>query len=184
MTADPLPIEELVERRRREINLSKADVVRRCGHKNVSKGLRRLGALYAGEFEHAAGTEIISRLPEALEIDQETIQAVVSTTKQIVDARERAAAAKREAAWRAAFKPHAYLVGEHSTPTQITIYGITGGPDRWLLIALDTTLAHCSTAYPIRGRGPRCHSAQATPRAGTTCHGIRLALSKSREPGC
>ena len=139
MAAEPLPIVEFVERRRREIDLGKADVVRRCGYRNLSKGLRRLDALYAGEFEGPAPTAIIRRLPEALEVDQETVDAVVSATKEIIHARMRAAAAAREAAWRATFEPHAYLVTERAMPTQITMCALTGGPDRWLRIALDTT---------------------------------------------
>ena len=50
----------------------------------------------------------------------------------------RAVAAAREAAWRATFEPYAYLVTERAMPTQITICALTGGPDRWLRIALDT----------------------------------------------
>ena len=45
MTIEALPIAEFVEHRRREIGLGKADVVRRCGYRNLSKGLRRLDAL-------------------------------------------------------------------------------------------------------------------------------------------
>ncbi|MFZ1884673.1 MAG: hypothetical protein WAU53_13990 [Rhodoplanes sp.] len=54
MGAEPMPIAEFVERRRWEIGLGKADVVRRCGYRNLSKGLRRLDTLFAGEFEGAA----------------------------------------------------------------------------------------------------------------------------------
>ena len=138
MTIEALPIAEFVEHRRRDIGLGKADLVRRCGYKNLSKGLRRLDALYAGEFEGAAPAAIICRLAEALEVDQETIDAVVSTTREIIHARMRAVAAAREAAWRATFEPHAYLVTERATPTKITICALTGGPDRWLRIALDS----------------------------------------------
>jgi hypothetical protein len=139
MTTEALPIAEFVERRRREIDLGKADVVRRCGYRNLSKGLRRLDALYAGEFEGAAPAAIIRRLPEALEVDQETVDAVISATREIVGARARSATAAREAAWRATFEPHAYFVTERAVPTQITICALTGGADRWLRVALDTT---------------------------------------------
>jgi hypothetical protein len=137
MAAGPLPIAEFVERRRREIGLGKADVVRRCGYRNLSKGLRRLDALYAGEVNGVAPAAIIRRLPEALEVDQETVDAVVSATKEIV--RMRTAAAARKASWRDTFKPHAYFVTERAMPTQITLSALTGGADRWLRIALDTT---------------------------------------------
>jgi hypothetical protein len=139
MTAEPLPIAEFVEHRRREIDLGKADVVRRCGYRNLSKGLRRLDALYAGEFEGAAPAAIIRCLPEALEVDQETVDAVVSASREIIHARMRAVAAARETAWRATFVPHAYLVTERAVPMPITICALTGGPDRWLRITFDTT---------------------------------------------
>jgi hypothetical protein len=139
MTAEALPIAEFVEHRRREIDLGKADVVRRCGYRNLSKGLRRLDALYAGELEGEAPAAIIRCLPEALGVDQEIVDAVVSATREIIDARMRAVAAVREAAWRATFEPHAYLVTERAVPMPITICALTGGPDRWLRITLDTT---------------------------------------------
>jgi hypothetical protein len=44
--------------------------------------------------------------------------------------------AEREAARRAAFRPCAWLLGAESTPSQITIYGMTGGAER-LRIPLD-----------------------------------------------
>ena len=44
---------------------------------------------------------------------------------------------RRDAAWRAAFKPHAYLLGTHTRPSSITIFGISGGAKRWLNIPLD-----------------------------------------------
>ena len=86
-----------------------------------------------------APTAIIRRLPEALDVDQETVDAVVSATKEIVHVRMRTAAAARKASWRDAFKPHAYFVTERAMPTHITICALTGGADRWLRIALDTT---------------------------------------------
>jgi hypothetical protein len=45
--------------------------------------------------------------------------------------------AKRDAAWRASFKPHAFLLGTETRPSSITIFGISGGPEHWLKIPLD-----------------------------------------------
>jgi len=36
------------------------------------------------------------------------------------------------------FEPAAYLLGESSRPSPITIYGLSGGHDRWLRIDFDT----------------------------------------------
>ena len=35
------------------------------------------------------------------------------------------------------FRPSAYLSGTETRPTQITIFGMTGGAERWLRIPLD-----------------------------------------------
>jgi len=39
----------------------------------------------------------------------------------------------------APFKPHAYLLGTDSRPSSITIFGLTGGAERWLKIPLDVS---------------------------------------------
>ena len=50
---------------------------------------------------------------------------------------KRRADAEREALRRASFGPSAYLLGTETRPTQITIYGISGGAERWRRIPLD-----------------------------------------------
>lgn len=37
------------------------------------------------------------------------------------------------------YEPHGYLIGSQPRPTQITIYAITGGPDRWMRFHLDAS---------------------------------------------
>jgi hypothetical protein len=44
---------------------------------------------------------------------------------------------QEEAEWRAAFQPHAVIWTERTVPTQITICGLTGGAERWLVIRFD-----------------------------------------------
>ncbi len=65
------------------------------------------------------------------------VENAIAATVEIIAEANRLAEAKREAAWRASFHPHAYLLGSTNRPSQITIYGITGGPERWLRIPLD-----------------------------------------------
>ena len=48
------PIAGLVECRRPEIEISKVDIVRRCGYRNLSKGLRRLDANYIDDLQKTA----------------------------------------------------------------------------------------------------------------------------------
>ena len=79
----------------------------------------------------------IDALPTALVVDKKVVDDAIVATAEIIAETNRLAEAEREAAWRASFIPHAYLVGSESCPSQITIYGITGGPERWLKIPLD-----------------------------------------------
>ena len=38
------------------------------------------------------------------------------------------------------YEPHGYLIGSQRQPSQIVIFAITGGPDRWLRFRLDASL--------------------------------------------
>jgi hypothetical protein len=121
------PIKLLIEDRRRLLGLTRRDVVRRAGYRNVSKGLRRLDELLAGEWRKARG--LIDRLPAALGMPAETVNEAVSETDRQMRAAE-------DAAWRAAFKPHAIILTEHTRPTQITFAAICGA-DRKLRIEFE-----------------------------------------------
>jgi hypothetical protein len=80
---------------------------------------------------------VLDALSAALGTDKDAIRTTVRGTADIIAEAERRAAAEREEAWRTSFLPHAYLLGTKSRPTQITLYGLTGGPERWLKIPLD-----------------------------------------------
>ena len=116
--SDPeLPVTALISRRCKELHLRPVELVRRCGYQNVTKGLRRLDSLSQGYF---AGTEgLVRGLPVALEVPAQVVQEAVEETKrQIFEA--------KEAAWRAAFKPHGVIVTERERPSQIFIAAILG----------------------------------------------------------
>src|SRR5262245_41795535 len=128
MTRTDLPLSILIRKRRQDLGVSRSELVRRCGYKNISKGLRRLDQVYAGEFERAGA--LLARLPDALDLPLETVkEAITASTRQI--------AAEADARWRASFKPAAYLLGTSNRPSQIWMFGVTGGAERWLKIPLD-----------------------------------------------
>jgi hypothetical protein len=129
-----LPIATLIDERSRTLGLSRLDVVTRAGFKNVAKGIRRLDSLRAGDL---SSTKLIGGLPTALALPPEIVDEAVRQTRQQIDEAARIAQQEHEAKWRAEFKPSAYLLGTETTPTQITIYGMTGGSERWLKIPLD-----------------------------------------------
>ena len=93
---------------------------------------------------------------------QDTIESVSYIEAPAVSARQLAeaaagAAAEAEAAWRVAFKPHAYLLGTHTRPSQLLFFAITGGAERWLKIPLDLSqppLSYAALALAVVRRTP------------------------------
>ena len=93
-----LAIEALVRGRCHELGLRPVELVRRCGYQNVSKGLRRLEQLRAGDFARTVG--LVRALPTALEVPVDVVREAVEKTERYLHE-------FAEAAWRAAFRPHA-----------------------------------------------------------------------------
>jgi hypothetical protein len=117
MSNTPLPIQILIRSRSKELGLRPTDLVLRAGYKNIAKGLRRLDELYAGNFEGASG--LMERLPGALDLPKITIeQAVEDSHRHIAEA--------EEAAWRAAFQPHAVILTERKKPEPLFVAAIIG----------------------------------------------------------
>src|SRR6266699_6393187 len=110
------PIKTLIENRSRDLGLSRQDIVQRAGYRNIAKGCRRLDELLTGDVHVARG--LIDRLPAALDVPAATVtEAIAETARQQREA--------EDAAYRAAFRPHAIILTEHRIPTQIT-FAITG----------------------------------------------------------
>ena len=129
MSDDLLSIRTLISNRCDALSLRLSDLVRRCGYKNISKGLRRLESVQQGCFK---GNEaLIQALPSALEVPADVVkEAVAATQRQIYEA--------NEAAWRAAFRPHAIILTEKQRPEQIFVAAIIG-VERLLRVDLDPT---------------------------------------------
>ena len=82
-----LAIETFVEARRKELRLSKAELVHRAGCRNISKGMKRLEQLYSGDFRTAQG--LISGLPAAIEVPFCQIESAIIESKNRVAEDER-----------------------------------------------------------------------------------------------
>jgi hypothetical protein len=134
-----LPIREFVEGRSKELGIRRGELARRCGFKNVDKGIRRCEAMCDGDLDSSSARMILNALPAALEVDEVVVAAAVRESGILIERARRRADAERDAAWRASFKPHAYLIGSETRPWSITMYGISGGSERWLRISLDCT---------------------------------------------
>jgi hypothetical protein len=115
--AQTLPISVLVRSRCKILGLAPADLVRRCGYRNVAKGLRRLQQLHAGDVTRSVG--LIGMLPPALGVPVDVVNAAVEETQRYL--RESA-----EAEWRAAFKPHAIIMTDQERPSPLFVAAMIG----------------------------------------------------------
>jgi hypothetical protein len=130
-----LAIQILINDRCQELGLSRSELIRRCGYRNITKGIRRLDELYEGDLQRT--TSLLSGLAIALELSPDVVQRALNETHQQLEERASRRASEAEAAWRAAFEPHGILLGTDTRPSQALIFAITGGAERWLQIPLD-----------------------------------------------
>ncbi|HEY8072099.1 MAG TPA: hypothetical protein VIE47_09065 [Methylocystis sp.] len=136
---DHYPIHELIENQQKRLGLRRNELARRCGFNNLDKGLRRIDGVCHGDLHSPGAKMVLDNLAVALEVDKVVVENAIAATAQVIADANHLAEAERDAAWRESFKPHAYLVGSQSRPSQITFYGMTGGPERWLKIPLDVS---------------------------------------------
>jgi len=113
-------------------------------YKNPLKAAGRVHALINGHITTEKSRRALARLPEALGVAPEVVDVAVEDTRDLLAHMERDAEENRrrileeeERAWEASFKPHAVIQTETTIPSQITICGLTGGAERWLIIRFD-----------------------------------------------
>jgi hypothetical protein len=101
-----------------------------------------------GDLDSSSARMIVQALPAALEVEEAVVEAVVRESAALIERAKRRADAEWDAVWRTSFKPHAYLIGTDTRPWSITMYGFSGGSERWLRIPLDCT--HPSVTFAIQ----------------------------------
>jgi hypothetical protein len=121
----------------KELGVRRSELALRCGCNNVSKGLRRISSVCQGDLDSQTSKMVLDALPAALEIEKAQVEAIVDDTAKIIATAERRAVAKRGEVYRASIRPHGYLLGTKTCPSQIVFYGITSGAERWQKIRLD-----------------------------------------------
>ncbi len=127
------PLMDFIDERMKTLGIRRAELIRRTGRKNVTKGLRRLDGIFDAQLSSLTdrgNLELFMALPSALEVEREDF---FSVTNQCIQQLHLAQAAHH----RAHFQPSAYLQCARTHPSQIAICGMTGGPQRWLGIPLD-----------------------------------------------
>lgn len=134
-SGDQITISDLIRSRCTDLNLTDAELVRRAGYRNTSKGLRRLQQLRTGDLNAIAS--LLAGLAGALELSPEAIKAAVAVTRRQLRMEE-------EATWRAAFVPHAIIVCERSRPEPLFVAFVIG-VDR--LIRIEFASASAPVSY-------------------------------------
>jgi hypothetical protein len=125
------------------LDLSRPDLIRRAGYKNIAKGLRRLDELLAGDLNKTGG--LIRALPAALDVPPEVVEHTIEERRRRIAEAQEAARQAREAAWRDGFRPHAIILTERTVPQPIFVAAIIG-VERLLRIDFDIALAPGSYA--------------------------------------
>ncbi len=151
------PIHELVAGRLKELGIRRIELARRCGFANVNKGLRRIDAMCTGDLNSQCARMILEKLPMALEMAHDVIAVAVADT---LDQCKGRAVAQQKAARCESFKPHAYLCGTETKPSSITVYGFSGGPERWLRIPIDCSrppITYATQALAVVRNTPAVH---------------------------
>jgi hypothetical protein len=98
-----LPIHELIESQQKRLGLRRSELARRCGFKNLSKGIRRIDGACHGDLASQGAKMVLDNLPAALEVGVDTVERVIVATAAIIADAERLAEAERDTAWRASF---------------------------------------------------------------------------------
>jgi hypothetical protein len=100
---DAYPLGRFILDRARALGISRSELVSRLGYRQIGKGHKALtAALMTGTVPPHMG----KHLAVALEVDDTLVDAVVAATTRQQQDEARALILAREAAYRAAFKPH------------------------------------------------------------------------------
>jgi hypothetical protein len=115
---DAYPIGGFVLDRAKSLGLTRTDLVRRFGYSDLNSGQRAFtGFLMTG----VVPSFIERKLAEALEIDQEFLDAVLLATARQLHDEARSQILVREDAYRSAFRPHLQVATERRVPSPIFI---------------------------------------------------------------
>ena len=155
------PLANLIKSRSSELGLDAESLGARLGYRNPAKAAGRVIALCQGNIFSLKSRSALARLAAALELSDDVIQEATQATEQLLaeidnQAREHEikARAAAEVLWRANFKPHAVIDTKNQWPSQITMCGMTGGSERWLVIRLDASQQPVSFIQQVQQQLP------------------------------
>jgi hypothetical protein len=144
-----LAIATLVRSRMIELGLSRGELAKRLGYKNIAKGIRRIDALCDGDLE---GTkQFLDVLPQALETSAETVKRALDQTVRQLEMAEKQEAEAHDKIWRENFCPHAIILTGRTVPSPIFVAAMIG-VEKLLRIDLDLTQGPVSFVRQVLDR--------------------------------
>jgi hypothetical protein len=134
-----------------ELGLSRGELAKQLGYKNIAKGIRRIDILCDGDIE---GTKhFLDVLPQALETSAETVKLALEQTVRELELAEKQEAEARDKIWRENFRPHAIILTERTVPSPIFVAAMIG-VEKLLRIDLDATQGPVSFVRQVLDRLP------------------------------
>jgi len=126
---------DFIENRRKELGLSKSELVRKLGYKNLSKGCQKYQNFISGDIEQPF---IRQNLDQALSLDPEELSfALERIRKNIIEA-ESLHYEKIDFEWRDTFKVHGIIETERTIPQPIFV-AVYSGSVKTKMVELDTS---------------------------------------------
>jgi hypothetical protein len=120
---DTYPIGRFFFERARALGISRSELVSRLGYRQIGKGHK---ALTAALMTGTVPPHMAKHLAVALEVDDTLVDAVVAATTRQQQDEARALILAREAAYRAAFKPHLRTETTRTIPEPIFVAALLG----------------------------------------------------------
>jgi hypothetical protein len=146
-----LAIAALIRSRMIELGLSRGELAKRLGYKNIAKGIRRIDVLCDGDLE---GTKhFLDVLPQALETSPETVKLALEQTVRELELAEKQEAEAHDKIWRENFCPHGIILTERTVPSPIFVAAMIG-VEKLLRIDLDAIQGPVSYVRQVLDRLP------------------------------
>jgi hypothetical protein len=131
-----LPIGTLIRTRMSELEISRGELVKRLGYRNLAKGTHRIDALCNGDLERTK--HLFELLPQALDTSPESVKLALEESFREIKSAEEQEAEAREKLWWENFRPHVVVLTERTVPSPIFVAAFVG-VEKLLRIDLDLT---------------------------------------------
>jgi hypothetical protein len=153
-SASKYPIAELLSEIISEHASCDADFVTDVlGYRDVAKGLRRIYLWYGSNGGHQRIINHIARVTGR----GEELERAIAATREMTTREWEESWLERCKAEAATFRPFLCATGAHSVPTQICIFGMTGGHRRWTMIETPQSVLDLSVEDLVPALLPYMH---------------------------